>query len=448
MSRTASRLFLAVLALSALYALFLAAGNRVPTNAALFEPGGVFLLHVPSRAASILGMMLEELLLLVGVWRLASRYVPSPQARFFVSVAALGSSLWVDPGAPNLRLLAALPLLVDLLHDALETPSWRPLALAGSLVVLQAMGKAPALALLAPAAALLYFAAAAVLYRYPLGARLRERALGIREGVGAAVVIVLLLAVARVSATPSPDSLRPGRLPDLFLGISPSPDVAGFCGFLTLAFAGLGLSLERRLSFVPVALGALVFVWSPALPLLRLFMILFSGVGLQGMIDGRLRSGAVRPAALALALLSLALSALAELTLADPAAMQTVSDGMAMHPSPKTAVLAVQKVGLASDLPGIAALMAALASGTLFLWTSGRRAAPLAMGLALFVHALDVFGWKFRMTWLNTAPLTPQALSAAHPPLSMAWTLVLALSVFWVLTLFRLTLRILRSRDA
>jgi hypothetical protein len=111
-------------------------------------------------------------------------------------------------------------------------------------------------------------------------------------------------------------------------------------------------------------------------------------------------------------------------------------------------VLAVQRVGLASDLPGISALMAALASGTLFLWNSGPRAAPLAMGLALFVHSLDVFGWKFRMTWLNTAPLTPQALSAVHPSLSMAWTIVLGLSIFWVLTLLRLTIRILGSRDA
>src|SRR6185436_544362 len=67
MSRSASRLFLAVLALSALYALFLVAGHRVPTNAAQFEPGGLYQVpHAPSRAASIAGMMLEELLLLVG----------------------------------------------------------------------------------------------------------------------------------------------------------------------------------------------------------------------------------------------------------------------------------------------------------------------------------------------------------------------------------------------
>jgi hypothetical protein len=309
MSRTASRLFLAVLAISALYALFLVAGRRVPTNDALFEPGGIFLLHVPFRAASILGMMLEELLLLVGVWRLATRYFPSPKTRFFVSVAALGSSLWVDPAAPNLRLLAALPLLVALLHDALETPSWRPLAMAGSLVVLQAAGKAPALAVLAPAAALIYFSAAAVLYRYPLIARLRERAWGIREGAGAAVVIVLVLAVARLTGTSSPDSLRLGRLPDLFLGISPSPEIAAFCGFLTLAFAALALPLVgKRLGLILAALAAMVTAWSPALPLLRLFVILLSGFGFQGMIDGRLRGGSVRAAALMLALLSLALS--------------------------------------------------------------------------------------------------------------------------------------------
>jgi hypothetical protein len=450
MSRTASRLFLAVLALSAVYALFLA--GRAPANAALFEPGGLWpLSHPPTRGASLAGMLLEELLLLVGVWRLATRYFPSPKTRFFVAVAALGSSVWVDAAAPNLRLVATLPLLVSLLHDALETPSWRPPALAGSLAVLQAAGKAPVLALLTPAAAALYFAGAAVLYDYPLAARLRERGGSVRGVLGASLVIELVAVVAHVTGTPSAGEARLGRLPDLFLGISPSADVAGFCGFLTLAFAGLGLTLGRRtLAFVLLGLGALACLWSPALPLLRLGVILLSGCGFQGLLDGRFRGGgAVRSAALALAFLSLGLSALAELILADPAALLPLTGAMAMQGTDKTAVLAVQRLGLASDLPGISALMAALASGTLFLWGSGRRAAPLAIGLALFIHALDVFGWKFRMTWLNSVSLSPHALPTAPPPPPLAWTVVLGLlSLFWILAVLRSTVRILRSSEA
>jgi len=453
MSRSASRLFLAVLALMAVYALYLIAGHRVPPNAAAFEPGGLYKVpHASSRVASIVGMMLEELLLLVGVWRLATRYFASPQTRFFVAVSALGSSLWVDAQAPNLREVAALPLILSLLHEALETPSRSPLLLAGSLTLLQAVGKSPSMSAVTPTAAILYFGAAALLFDYPLKDRLRDRAWRAPVWIGAAALLGLAPLVAQASGAPPSGfgPLRLSRLADLALGISPSSEVAAFCGFLTLACAGLALTLVGAKRSMLLLLVVLVGMPLPLLPLLRLLVLLLAGLGFQGLIDGRFRGGgSIRAVALMLALLSLGLAPVAEWTLIDPAALRAVSDTMAMDPTTKTAVLPVQRVGLASDLRGISALMAALASGTLFLWNSGRRAAPLALGLALFLHPLDVFGWKFRMTWLNTAPLSPQPLSRIHAPLPLAWTVVLGLlSIFWVFCIVRMSARILRGGTA
>ena len=67
-----------------------------------------------------------------------------------VSAAGAGSSLWVDPGAANLRLVAALPLLLSLVHDLVDFPSRKPLLLGCALLVLHAMGKPVAVALEAP----------------------------------------------------------------------------------------------------------------------------------------------------------------------------------------------------------------------------------------------------------------------------------------------------------
>jgi len=382
--RSGSRLFLVVLALLALHAAFLILGRRAPS------------------AGFLAGMLLDELLLLVGAWRLAAKVFPSPRTRFFVAVAALGSSLGLDADA--LR-VATLPLILVLLHEALETPARAPAFLAGSLLLLQSMGRSTAMALAIPAAIALYGMGAAFLFGYPLRSRLRERAWGLRAWIFGALLIGLMVFVSRIGEPRPWSSGRPFRFLDLAFGISPSPDAACFCGFLTLAFAGLGLSRGDRKQVFGLLAVALLCLLSGLAPLLGLLVVFLAGWGFQGMLDGAFRgSGAVRASAFALALLSLTLAALAEMLLVDPAALRGVTETLALQPTSKTAVLAIQRAGLASDLAGISALMAALASGVLFLWNSGRRAAPLALGLALFLHPLDLFGWKFRMTWLNAAP--------------------------------------------
>src|SRR5436853_630562 len=88
----------------------------------------------------------------------------------------------------------------------------------------------------------------------------------------------------------------------------PSSPAACFCGFLTLAFAGLGLSRGDRKQVFGLLGLALLALLSGMVPLLGLLVLFLAGWGFQGMLDGAFRgSSAVRAAAFALALISLTL---------------------------------------------------------------------------------------------------------------------------------------------
>ncbi len=380
-------------------------------------------------------MLLEELLLVVGLWRLSSRYFPSSATRFFVSAAGAGASLWVDPGAPNLRLFAALPLLLSLVHDLFESPSRRPLLLGCALLVLHAMGKPVVVALAVPAVVAFY----AALQRTPIG---RLQSLGLGEKIMAAGAVGLSAVVAWFTG-PSGGLAGPGtgrwfQTVDLLFGLSPSTAMAGYCGLLTAVFAVLALS--RQSAIILVALTAIGLLVPTLFPLVRLYLILLSGFGFQAMIDGRFGDGrAIRTAAMGLALTAVVLAAAAEVMIVDYEANRGVTRVLSLR---------AESPAPLSDVVGFAAMTTALASGVLFLWGSGRRGAPLALGLALFLHSLDVFGWKFRMAWLNTCRPSPDA-ALACPSMAWPWAAALGLlSLFWIAWTLRETARIARGAPA
>jgi hypothetical protein len=436
------------------------AAQGTPSNWAWFEQG-TFLQDALLAAAPLfrgarflplfhLGMLLEELLLLLGVWLLASKHFPSPAAVFFVAVSAVGSSLWMDHAAQNLLTVSALPLVLAVLHEVVETGSRRKGVLLGVLLVVQALGKPPAFALLIPGAALVY----GVGLRLFSGRPLRIGAGGNRrEWLLLAGPPALLLLLIALSAFPGASDLvhvqRDGRFTgkallagagldqplqylDFGLCISPNLDATCFAGFLTLAFAllaifGLGLRPSLRLlAFFAVGLlfvSALTLILgvvlpipfparppTPGVPLVRLIVVFLAGFGFQQMLDGRFK-GTRSPglAAALMILLGVLQGVLFEACLSHPTWTDLSCRILTLGSPPEVVSTTMKGMGPFSEQKGIAALMAGLAGVILLLWSSRARRVPLALGLVLFVHPLDVFGWRFRTDWLKSRRSSPSA---------------------------------------
>jgi hypothetical protein len=68
----------------------------------------------------------------------------------------------------------------------------------------------------------------------------------------------------------------------------------------------------------------------------------------------------------------------------------------------------VRDARLLTELLGAAALGCTTTGAVLYLHAARRRARPLAIALVLLLHPLDVYGWKSRMVWLRTAPLSEE----------------------------------------
>ncbi len=407
------------------------------------------------------GMALQELLFAVGVWMLARRFFPSPQAVFFVSVAALGSCLWTDHAWANLHACAALPLLLSLVHEHLDSGRRGPLLLALNLALLQTMGNAASTALLAPLAAGLYFGARRLVVGRGAETPGSEGPWTRREGLLALLSFVLLGAVVAtrlwgaagvVRAGDAPGSflddllaslglLNPAHYLDFFLGLSTSLDFTLYAGMFTVVFALLGLAaFPPRTARRIVAAGAAAFVLfgaslavlhalAPATrpphliaasaPFVRLFVVFLSGAGFQALQDRRgpgRRAFAIAASSLLLLSGALALQSGAAVARSTFASFSTeMFKGSA---PPGSIPPGLDSNVLFSELTGASSLAALLSGGVLLLCAAGPRTIPLALGLTLFLHPLDVFGWKFRMCWIKTQPLTAAQREAQklHPP--------------------------------
>jgi hypothetical protein len=401
-----------------------------------------------------LGLLAEDLLLLLGCWMLARRFFSSPYAAFVVGVAAVGSAFAYDHAWLNVHSVFALPLLVELLHGALETGSRRKLFLAGNLAAIQALGAPPGAGLAAPLAALVYFAGRAYVLREPLLERIRGLGWTRRDLLPLAGVLLTALPVLLTAFWATGDlrsrSTAGGadardilvyaglsnllRYADLLLGTTPSLDWSLYCGGLTVGLAIVGLLSSRREAVLRLAvallaglfaLGLCVFLFTlaaPSLrpipappfgtPVLRLVVVFLAGLGIQRLVEER-RPEASRVAGRILFAASLLLALLSWAASMQPDSFRSaLSVLVAGEPASSTATPALEPgtyrdrklPSVASDLVGMSALTAALSGGILLAWGARPRVAPLALTLLLFLHPLDVFGWKFRMSWLETFP--------------------------------------------
>jgi hypothetical protein len=403
-----------------------------------------------------LGQFVEELLLLVGTWRLGVHFFRSPWARFFVAASVVGSSIWAEQIWHNHRAVIAVPLALSLLLDFLETGRRRSLFLGLNLLVLQFLGNIPYTAVLTILVTVTFSGVYAIVFRR----RLNWSAMRPRP-VDAAIVLAnaaLLAAIAAMLTSGTGEvafrqqgrtaegtvgldqflthagGLDPVRFVDLALGLSPLRDYTLYVGAAAIPLAILGIALRpgRKALFLVscvalvllLSLGYLSFVamiaYYAAPPLrfyrylctagvhVRIPLLFLAGLG----IDGLLRHAAAgRPArkgaAVALALLGLGCFALipeifqGELTrlVQTPVAMLGVSSGFD-RPDRVAGVL-------------VGAGLAALAGAGLIAAAVRRpdRAAAI-VALLVMVQTADLARWRIELYRHRTAPLTPEQFAA------------------------------------
>lgn len=431
-------------------------GRGADSGPTLFRQAGLvqLVLMVSGPAAArwnfipffYLGLFAQDLMLLVGTWLVSRRLFSSPAAAFLVSVAASGSAFGLDHHWLNVHAVAAAPLLVFLFHRAMDGGSRWHLFLGANLAALQTLGAPWGAGLAAPVTAFLYFAGRAFVLGEPLTP---WRSAGPKLLGGLIAPPLAVLAAAGQLAGPS--AARPGlgelldyagiahplRYLDLVTAMTPSLDWSLYAGALSVAGAVIALLAMPRpvLARLVVALWAgllllgasffLLYSVAPSLrpepapafglPVVRLIVAFLAGAGFQRVLEHRRRKplllagGALLAASLLMALGSWAAVArpdafregLSLLVSGDPAG-STRSAAFAPRPFPDRGGWSIP-----SDLLGASALASALGGVVLLLWGSTPRAAPLALTLALMLHPLDAFGWRMRMSWLETYAASP-----------------------------------------
>jgi hypothetical protein len=393
------------------------------------------------------GLFLEELLLLLGVWRLGGRFYRTPEAQFFVGLAALGSSLWIDNVYWNHRLIYGVPLMISLVLGVLETGSRWKLFLALGFAGLQSLGNAPYIPMLSMAATGLFVATYVVLQRKPLRlalTRLRPRPSDAAWIAAMALVAAgILLAMTRGLGSMThyhpgrnpdgsvsldafltyPGSANPLRYVDLILGVTPSTDYSLYVGLFTLVLAihafvqrpgrnvaALAISLLLLLLFSTGYLswvGMAAYYGVPpmhffryvslAAPLVKLFVILLAGFGM----DAFARPGSGR--SIAFARTGVALLGLIFLWLS-----MAVLPG---RPDALTAFLRVVREGLAirNDAPAgpyvVAAFVVSVAAAGVFLFRRRPENARVLVPLLLFLHGADLYRWRLQVLREESVPL-------------------------------------------
>ena len=374
---------------------------------------------------------------MAGTWLLGRRYGFSPRTLFFVTAAATGSCLWTDQIFFNLRLIAAVPLVLWLMHGFLDSGSRGKFYLAGNLLLLQFTVNLSYLAVFTLFVVVLYLLTWIAIFGVPLR-RFRPCA---ADGLG--VVATLLTAAAvyvslsrgaeaiaghiparNADATASldvyltyPGELAPAKFLDVLFGVSGGPDVMVYAGMLTLGFAFLApflrpgkpvlhlaicLILGVHLTVGYLSVVPVVAYYFPAMnyyrhlglavPFARLVLILLAGHGLEAVLaDPGRKAWLLRAAFLLFFGVSVGL------------AVTALTGGLDRDSLPGARAF-VGKPSIAAQL--FPSSVAALAAGIVMMILSGRRrAAPVLVGTILLVQAADTFGWKFRMAWMKTVSL-------------------------------------------
>lgn len=437
-----------------------------PTSWHMLPGGGLFqqallLLGVPEGANALplfhLGLLVEEIVLLVGTWRLGGFFFRSPAARFFVTVAMVGSSFWAEQIWHNHRVLYAVPLTLSFFLAFLETGRRRHLFLGLNLLALQFLGNVPYSTVMTVLITALYLLCYVVVFRRRFDwSRLRPRPIdGAILLANAAVVACLYVSLTsgmqdaaiapsgrNADGTVSLDhyltyagALDPIRYLDLLLGTSPLRDFTLYFGVAAVPLAILGIALRpgRPTLFFSLCL-ALVFLLSlgylscvaPMLyysaPPVRFYrylcvvgvhvripLLFLAGFGVEGLLRcGPGEHRLLRRTAAALALLGIVCGA---------CAITYARDRQPPLDLPHLVQTPVPLLGTSqgSDAPGFLAgilggtAVSALALAAILAARTRRPEwTPFLVGALLAFHAADVARWRVQLTRQRTTPLNDE----------------------------------------
>jgi hypothetical protein len=232
----------------------------------------------------------EQLMLLVGTWRLARRFFALPWTAAFVSLAVLGSCLWIDQPTFCCQMYCGLPLALELIHRFLETGRWRYAFLLFYFMAFQVLG---AILYTIPVLVLtifVYFLVYALTHFREFQSQIRKISWG-REAWGTLILSVLpFVALTVFMVLSSKDMLfyngrdsSTGSIPikqflsfgsgtrlnaafwaELLSGISPCIDRNFYLGILTFLFMAFALFSNFRNKNLYPFLGAslLIFFFS------------------------------------------------------------------------------------------------------------------------------------------------------------------------------------------
>ncbi len=414
------------------------------------------------------GVAFDMLVLLLGTWLLARRFLRSTAAVFFTTVAVAGPCIWMDQPWFNFHFLYAIPLLLELVHRFLEQGSWWYLLLALNLLALQTIGNLPYFAPVTALVLFLYFALYALI-------NAREQIDSLRRlRWGAPFVVTVVLGVGGLVAahlileagTGEIAYFNPGRGVDarvqldtfltyggeitkrkwaeIFLGVSPSLDNTLYMGMLAvpLLAAGFCFGVRRQSAHLP-ALAGLLFLfglggfvaarayhWWPLMGyyrhigltgcLTRLFLCFVAGSGFEVLFVGREGTegrGLARLAGVFAAGMVLLAAGLFYLS-SRPAVAERLLE--AMHTHAPTKLYAINPAfPILFDPPVLrsrlflSALVALLCAALLAArWLAGKpNHRPALIVAALLLTTGDVYLYKSGEARLRTAALPPSDLS-------------------------------------
>jgi hypothetical protein len=415
-----------------------------------------------------LGMFVDELFLLAGVWLLSRKLYDSVFTSFFVTLTVLGSTIWATQTWHNFHFFYAIPMILYFGHCFLDTGKWRYFCFAAHLLILQTFGNMPYVFSVVSLTVFLYFLFYLGIFRWKISAiKLDCRALFTLIFTGA------FLAMAFKALTINTESiinynygrgtegestlsafLTYGRNFDLkkwgelFLGISPAMDYSLFIGFIPAALALITIFLKRKRESVVIAsvgvvlllisMATLVSVWAYYLwptmkyyrhlalisPCVKLFVCLWAGFGFEALLkmDARKGGGIFTASLMFLAVLFLGIAAFLYSLSSDAGLAKKILNSLvdpSTYQDDHIQKLSIFVSGLIvyfdeKVLPiqlQLSALFAFLTSGIFFGMVQAPRFKRTLLMALLFVQVVQIYTYKFIETNIKTISLRNEQIA-------------------------------------
>lgn len=417
------------------------------------------------------GMLMDELLLILGVWLLSRRIYASQVTAFFLAVTAVGSSVWATQTWHNFHLYYALPLVLFFGHRFLDTGKWRYFLAAANLLTLQIFGNMPYALSVQSLAVFVYFASYVVLNRREVFVRPARIRLNIYAVAAVAVSALTLWAASKTltlntetivnynyGRTANGESTLEGFLTygrnlgwkkwvELLFGVSPALDYSLFIGTLPLGMLLLGFfARERRRGLAFFAAAAVLFLFSlggvlatamyhawPMMkfyrhlaltaPLIKLFLILWAGIGFEALVTGKNTSDWFKKILVVVGILLIGIGVFLFSISFDVELSRKILTGLVepgTYRDDHVQKLRVFIPGLIAfiDEPQLAMrlMITAAFSGAvgimLILMGLGRGVAPgRALAILLALHTVQIYSYKFMETSAKTISLSAEQMS-------------------------------------